>query len=55
MPAEDPAASTLTSETVEGFGGIEIGTQANTPAVQTECTQIKLSYVVNVEMSLEHL
>ncbi|ROL48895.1 Myb-related transcription factor, partner of profilin [Anabarilius grahami] len=35
-PAEDIAASTLTAESVEGFGGFEIGTQSETQAVQPQ-------------------
>ena len=38
-PAEDIAASTLTAESIEGFGGLEIGTQPDTPAVQPQGTQ----------------
>uniref|UniRef100_A0A8C9ZWJ2 Myb/SANT-like DNA-binding domain-containing protein n=1 Tax=Sander lucioperca TaxID=283035 RepID=A0A8C9ZWJ2_SANLU len=40
-PAEDIAASTLTAESVEGFGGLEIGTQPDT-AVQPQGTLIDL-------------
>ncbi|XP_042610069.1 myb-related transcription factor, partner of profilin-like [Cyprinus carpio] len=38
-PAEDIAASTLTAESVEGFGGFEIGTQSETQAVQPQASQ----------------
>ncbi|CAM4578864.1 unnamed protein product [Leuciscus chuanchicus] len=38
-PAEDIAASTLTAESVEGFGGFEIGTQPETQAVQPQASQ----------------
>ncbi len=41
-PAEDIAASTLTAESVEGFGGFEIGTQSETQAVQPQGTQIHI-------------
>ncbi len=41
-PAEDIAASTLTAESVEGFGGFEIGTQTETQAVQPQGTQIHI-------------
>ena len=47
-PAEDIAASTLTAESVEGFGGFEIGTQTDTRAVQTQGRlhlQIKFTYI----------
>ena len=37
-PAEDIAASTLTAESVEGFGGLEVGTQPDAPAVQPQGT-----------------
>ncbi|CAL8242153.1 unnamed protein product [Merluccius merluccius] len=35
-PAEDIAASTLTAESVEGFGGLEIGTQPVQPQASQE-------------------
>ncbi|CAM4539998.1 unnamed protein product [Leuciscus chuanchicus] len=37
--AEDIAASTLDAESVEGFGGFEIGTQPDTLAVQPQASQ----------------
>ncbi|KAG5266335.1 hypothetical protein AALO_G00229870 [Alosa alosa] len=37
-PAEDIAVSTLTAESFEGFGGLEVGTQPNTVAVQPQGT-----------------
>ncbi|CAM4451386.1 unnamed protein product [Leuciscus chuanchicus] len=38
-PAEGIAASTLTAESVEGFGGFEIATQPDTLAVQPQASQ----------------
>ncbi|KAA0723293.1 hypothetical protein E1301_Tti005412 [Triplophysa tibetana] len=37
-PAEDIAVSTLTAESVEGFGGFEIGTQSETQGVQPQAS-----------------
>ena len=37
-PAEDIVASTLTAESIEGFGGFEIGPQPDTKAVQPQGT-----------------
>jgi len=42
-PAENLAASTLTAESVEGFGGLEVGTQPDAPAVQPQGTEIKVT------------
>ena len=42
-PAEDIAASTLTAESVEGFGGFEVGTQPDASAVQPQGTEIKFT------------
>ncbi|XP_067306972.1 myb-related transcription factor, partner of profilin-like [Pseudorasbora parva] len=38
-PAEDITASTLTAESVEGFGGFEIGTLSETQAIQPQASQ----------------
>ncbi|XP_059926935.1 myb-related transcription factor, partner of profilin-like [Gadus macrocephalus] len=38
-PVENIAASTLTAESVEGFGGFEVGTQPDAPAVQPQASQ----------------
>ncbi|CAL8292235.1 unnamed protein product, partial [Arctogadus glacialis] len=38
-PAENIAASTLAAESVEGFGGFEVGTQPDAPAVQPQASQ----------------